>query len=111
MIKQVMDKFSGILDVTYSGFEEPHYVPGSDPMVQTLLKVYEKQTGKPGHEVVIGGGTYGRLFERGVAFGAQPENGPMVMHAANEFMMLDDLILSIAIYAEAIYELTKDKEL
>ena len=111
MIKQVMDKFSGILDVTYNGFEEPHYVPGSDPMVQTLLKVYEKQTGKPGHEVVIGGGTYGRLFERGVAFGAQPENGPMVMHAANEFMMLDDLILSIAIYAEAIYELTKDEEL
>lgn len=111
MIKQVMDKFSGILDVTYNGFEEPHYVPGSDPIVQTLLKVYEKQTGKPGHEVVIGGGTYGRLFERGVAFGAQPENGPMVMHAANEFMMLDDLILSIAIYAEAIYELTKDEEL
>ena len=35
----------------------------------------------------------------------------MVMHAANEFMMLDDLILSIAIYAEAIYELTKDEEL
>lgn len=111
MIKQVMDKFGAILDVTYSGFEEPHYVPGDDKLVQTLLAVYEKQTGNQGHEVVIGGGTYGRLFKRGVAFGAQPENGPMVMHAANEFMMLDDLINSIAIYAEAIYELTKDADL
>ena len=85
-------------------------MPGDDPLVQTLLKVYEKQTGNKGHEVVIGGGTYGRLFKRGVAFGAQPENGPMVMHAANEYMMVKDLIDSIAIYAEAIYELTKDAD-
>ena len=110
MVKQVMAKFGGILDVSYNGFEEPHYVPGDDPLVQTLLKVYEKQTGNKGHEVVIGGGTYGRLFKRGVAFGAQPENGAMVMHAANEYMMVKDLIDSIAIYAEAIYELTKDAD-
>lgn len=34
----------------------------------------------------------------------------MVMHQANEYMKIDDLINSIAIYAEAIYELTKDAE-
>ena len=30
-----------------------------------------------------------------------------VMHQPNEYMKVDDLINSIAIYAEAIYELTK----
>lgn len=107
MVKQVEEKFSDILTASYDSFEEPHYVPGDDPLVKTLLKVYEHQTGKKGHEVVIGGGTYGRLFKHGVAFGAQPEDAPMVMHQANEYMMVKDLIDSIAIYAEAIYELTK----
>lgn len=110
MVKQVNEKFGDILTASYKSFEEPHYVPGNDPLVKTLLKVYEHQTGKKGHEVVIGGGTYGRLFKHGVAFGAQPEDAPMVMHQANEYMKVDDLIDSIAIYAEAIYELTKDAE-
>lgn len=108
MVKQVNDKFGQILTASYDGFEEPHYVPGDDPLVKTLLSVFERQTGLKGHEVVIGGGTYGRLFEHGVAFGAQPEDAPMVMHQANEYMKIDDLINAIAIYAEAIYELTKE---
>ncbi|GFZ27339.1 dipeptidase PepV [Lactobacillus corticis] len=110
MVEQVNAKYGDILTASYKSFEEPHYVPGDDPLVKTLLSVYERQTGKPGHEVVIGGGTYGRLFKHGVAFGAQPEDAPMVMHQANEYMKVDDLIDSIAIYAEAIYELTKDPE-
>lgn len=110
MVKQVTEKYGDILEASFNGFEEPHYVPGDDPLVKTLLNVFEKQTGLPGHEVVIGGGTYGRLFEHGVAFGAQPEDAPMVMHQANEYMKVDDLINSISIYAEAIYELTKDAE-
>ena len=109
MISQVNEKFGKILNPSYDSFEKPHYVPGDDPLVQTLLQVYEKQTGKKGHEIVIGGGTYGRLFKHGVAYGAQPEDAPMVMHQANEYMKVDDLINSIAIYAEAIYELTKEK--
>ncbi|XKU94298.1 dipeptidase PepV [Lactobacillus acidophilus] len=108
MVKQVTEKLGDILSASFDSFEEPHYVSGDDPLVQTLLKVYERQTGKKGHEVVIGGGTYGRLFEHGVAYGAQPEDAPMVMHQANEYMKVDDLIDSIAIYAEAIYELTKE---
>ncbi len=41
----------------------PHYVPmGGIHFVQTLLSVYEKQTGLKGHEQVIGGGTFGRLL-------------------------------------------------
>ena len=108
MVNNINERYGNFISTTVKGkAEEPHYVPGDDPIVQTLLKVYEKQTGLKGHEVVIGGGTYGRLFEHGVAFGAQPEGAPLVMHQPNEYMKVEDLINSIAIYAEAIYELCK----
>ena len=108
MCQQINEKYGDILVARVHGKNEvPHYVPVTDPLVQTLLSVYEEQTGKKGHEVVIGGGTYGRLFEHGVAFGAQPEGAPLVMHQPNEYMKVDDLINSIAIYAQALYELTK----
>ncbi|WP_461219630.1 dipeptidase PepV [Lapidilactobacillus salsurivasis] len=87
--------------------QEPHYVSGEDPLVKTLLAVYERQTGQPGHEQVIGGGTYGRILKRGVAFGAQFPGQPNVMHQANEFMPIADIIKATAIYAEAIYELVR----
>lgn len=85
----------------------PHYVPGDDPLVQTLLDVYARQTGFEAHEQVIGGGTYGRLLNRGVAFGALFPDSTDTMHQANEFMTIDDLMNAMAIYAEAIYELVK----
>lgn len=87
--------------------KEPHYVPKEDPLVETLLNVYHKQTGLEAHEMVIGGGTYGRLLERGVAFGAMFPDSIDTMHQANEFMAIDDLMRAMAIYAESIYELVK----
>lgn len=104
----ITDKLGEILTSAVFGHNQtPHYVSGDDELVKTLLAVYERQTGKKGHEQIIGGGTYGRIFERGVAFGAQPEDAPMVMHQPNEYMSEQAIIDSIAIYAESIYELTK----
>lgn len=85
--------------------KEPHYVPADDPLVETLLDVYHRQTGLEAHEMIIGGGTYGRLLDRGVAFGAMFPDSVDTMHQANEFMAIDDLMNAMAIYAESIYEL------
>ena len=93
--------------LTNAGGKEPHYVPGTDPLVRTLLDVYHRQTGLEATEQVIGGGTYGRLMERGVAYGAMFPDSIDTMHQANEFMAIDDLMRAMAIYAEAIYELIK----
>lgn len=87
--------------------KEPHYVSKDDPLVKTLLDVYQRQTGLEAHEKVIGGGTYGRLLERGVAFGAMFPDSVDTMHQANEFMAVEDLMRAMAIYAESIYELIK----
>ena len=63
---------------------EPHYVPMDDPLVATLLQVYEDHTGEKGYEQIIGGGTYGRLLKRGVAYGAMFQGYTDTMHQANE---------------------------
>lgn len=85
----------------------PHYVSPEDPIVATLLDVYRRQTGEDAQPKVVGGGTYGRLMERGVAFGAMFPDTPDTMHQANEFMPVEDLFKATAIYAESIYELIK----
>ncbi|HIY57563.1 MAG TPA: dipeptidase PepV [Candidatus Tetragenococcus pullicola] len=85
----------------------PHYVPKEDPLVQTLLDVYEEHTGEKGDEQIIGGGTYGRLLERGVAYGAMFPGFVDTMHQANEFMELEDLYRATVIYCDAIYRLVK----
>lgn len=95
--------------VTIDGHaQEPHYVAMDDPLVQTLLQVYTDHTGLEGHEVIVGGGTYGRMLERGVAFGAQMPGAPDVMHLPNEFIKVEDVVRAAAIYADAIARLAND---
>jgi D-alanyl-D-alanine dipeptidase len=107
-IKAGLEKLDGLASVSLSEHgHTPHYVPMNDPLVDTLLSVYENQTGLKGHEQIIGGGTFGRLLKRGVAFGAQFPGYTDTMHQANEFMPVEDILRSSAIYAEAIYELVK----
>lgn len=107
-IKETLEKLTGVTAVSLSQHaQEPHYVSLEDPLVATLLAVYEKQTGQKGYEQVIGGGTFGRLLERGVAYGAMFPDYINTMHQANEFIEVDDLYRAAAIYAEAIYELIK----
>lgn len=93
--------------VQHEGGMVPHYVSEDDPLVKTLLNVYREQTGEDAHGQVVGGGTYGRLMKRGVAFGAMFPGVPDTMHQANEFIPVDDLIRAAAIYAQGIYELIK----
>ncbi|WP_244094362.1 dipeptidase PepV [Jeotgalibacillus salarius] len=84
---------------------KPHHVEGDDPFVQTLLSVYEKQTGEKGELLAIGGGTYARSLEKGVAFGALFPGREDVAHQKDEYIEIEDLLKATAIYAEAIYQL------
>jgi acetylornithine deacetylase/succinyl-diaminopimelate desuccinylase-like protein len=84
----------------------PHYVNPQDPIVKTLLNVYQEQSGeKAATPEVVGGGTYARLMDRGVAFGALFPGTADTMHQANEFQPVADLLKAMAIYGQSIYEL------
>lgn len=106
-IKPVAGQYN--LVASYDGFEKPHYVDPTDPIVTTLMNAYTEVTGDQNAKPeVVGGGTYGRLMKRGVAFGALMPNTPNTMHQANEFQPVDDLIMSMAIYMKGIHDLTTD---
>lgn len=83
---------------------EPHYVDGDDPFVRTLQKAYEDNTGERAELLAIGGGTYARVLDKGVAFGMLFPGEPDVAHQADEFVDIDNLVKATAIYAQAISE-------
>ncbi|BAP85368.1 dipeptidase PepV [Paucilactobacillus hokkaidonensis JCM 18461] len=95
--------------ITQGSFMVPHYVDTSDPLVTTLMGAYRDQTGDlDAQPEVVGGGTYGRMMERGVAFGALFAHTQDTMHQANEFQPIDDLLMAMAIYMQSINDLVTD---
>ncbi|MCM3717999.1 dipeptidase PepV [Fictibacillus phosphorivorans] len=85
----------------------PNYVDDQHPLIKTLQNVYEEQTGEKGELIAIGGGTYARSLNTGVAFGALFPGREDVAHQKDEYMYIEDLLKATAIYAQAIYELAK----
>lgn len=89
----------------------PHYVAPDDPIVTTLMGAYRELTGDTAAEPeVVGGGTYGRLMKRGVAFGALFPHTEDTMHQVDEFQPVDDLLMAMAIYGRSIQALTNELE-
>ncbi len=85
----------------------PLFVDEKEPVVQTLLKVYKETTGEKGYTLAIGGGTYARAMEKGVAFGPVFPGMKAVEHQPNEFIAIDHLVKLAKIYGRAIEELAK----
>ncbi|WP_010678473.1 dipeptidase PepV [Bacillus timonensis] len=104
-LEEVCKKVS--FELTNFSDSKPHHVDKDHPLIQTLQKVYEEQTGEEATLVSIGGGTYARSLEAGVAFGPLFPGRPDVAHQKDEFILVDDLVKATAIYAQAIYELAK----
>lgn len=81
--------------------QKPHYVDKNDPFVEKLVKAYRNQTGDMTEPYTIGGGTYARNLDKGVAFGAMFEDTEDLMHQKNEYMTKQQLIDATSIYLEA----------
>ena len=90
------------------GNSKPHYVDKDSELVKTLFETYQKYMEDYTHApITIGGGTYARAFNNAVAFGILMPGAEDVMHQANEYVDIDVLVKSVAIFAEAIYRLAK----
>lgn len=83
----------------------PHCVSGDSDFVKTLLGSYERYTGVKGEPLSTGGGTYVHNLERGVAFGCMTEDVDNHMHGDDEFMVIDTLVMSAKIFADAIIKI------
>ncbi|PXV69345.1 succinyl-diaminopimelate desuccinylase [Halanaerobium congolense] len=84
---------------------EPLYVAKDDPFIQKLMAAYQEFTGDKSDPIAIGGGTYARLVDKGVAFGPLFPGQPELAHQKDEYIEIDDLVKSAAIYAKAIIDI------
>ncbi|UXR73167.1 dipeptidase PepV [Staphylococcus sp. IVB6238] len=85
--------------------QQPHFVDPSDPFIQKLLTAYRNQTGDMSPSYTIGGGTYARNLDKGVAFGAMFDDSEDLMHQKNEYITKKQLFNATSIYLEAIYSI------
>ncbi|MCP3025330.1 dipeptidase PepV [Halobacillus sp. A5] len=99
------DKLNGKLKV-HDHMKALH-IEKDHPDVQTLLKIYNQQADDSAVPQSIGGATYARALQTGVAYGALFKDSPDTAHQADEHIKLSDMIKAVAIYAEAIYQLSK----
>ncbi len=86
----------------------PHCVPGDSDFVKILLDSYERYTGIKGEPLSTGGGTYVHNLERGVAFGCMTPDVDNHMHGDDEFMVIDTLVMSAKIFADAIVRICNE---
>ncbi len=104
-IEETAQKFG--LSVLNTHTQKPLFVDEKEEVVQKLLKVYEETTGEKGYTLAIGGGTYARAMDKGVAFGPVFPGMKAVEHQPDEFISIEHLIKLAKIYGKAIYELAK----
>lgn len=83
----------------------PHHVPESSELVKKLMDVYNGITGEQARPFAIGGGTYARHLQEGVAFGMLFQGEPELAHQADESIDLANFAKAARIYAYAIVAL------
>ena len=110
-IEEIESRFNKILSdelsIEYLRLQPALYVSKDDYLVKTLCNVFNKVTGLNEKPIAIGGGTYARAFDNCISFGMQMPDEEDMCHKSDEFVNIDNLILSTKIYAKAIYELAK----
>lgn len=89
-------------------FKPGHYISEDSELVSKLLNVYAERTGKWLPPLKIGGGTYARCIDNAVAFGPLFPEDENLVHMANEYISIDNLIFQTKMIADAIIELATD---
>ncbi len=107
LIKNVEEKLGG-LEVTVETLKPAHHVPSDSELVTQLLAAYEEETGLKGEAMSIGGGTYAKVLEEGVAFGALFPEEEELAHLANEYESIDSLMLAAKIFANGLIRLAAE---
>ena len=98
------------ITVTVAHQTEPHYVPENSQLVQGLLSAYREVTGDLSGAIAIGGGTYAKCLEEGVAFGALFPGEKEMAHQANEYISIENLKKNLRIFTKALLKLAAEDE-
>lgn len=86
---------------------DSHKTAADSEFVQTLLSVYEDETGEKGKCIAIGGGTYVHNIQGGVAFGAEMPGFDYRMHGDDEYVPIEHLMSATRMIANAIVRICR----
>lgn len=92
-------------NVEVAGYHRPLYIPENDELVIKLLKAYNSVTKTQGKCISIGGATYSRVLDKGVAFGPVFPDEESKIHTADECIDIENLYKMTDIYYEALKSL------
>ena len=107
MMKNIIEA-SKPFEVINGGFSPVLYYPKDHPLIKTLLRVYQEETGDYKTPIIAsGGGTYAKEADNVVAFGMEYPGHDPKMHGVNENTKKSYLFESMGIFAHAIIELGK----
>ena len=103
-VQQVLENTS--VGVVTRMVQPPVYMDMDSPMVSKLMAAYIDETGeKDAEPIVMSGGTYAKMIDNTLAFGALFPDEENTMHQANEKLSIDSLMKMARIYARALYSL------
>lgn len=94
----------------YWQMRPPLYIPKEAPLVETLLSVYNEMMDDNASAITIGGGTYCRDVTNFVSFGPVFPYEKELAHEANEYIGLNEFMMSAKLYAQALYALLKPEK-
>lgn len=107
-----MDETEARVKSRLSGFEIKRicavpcsYITPDDPLCKELIAAFEEESGMHFEPIKMPGGTYAKLFKRGVAYGPYFQDEEGTEHQADENMRIDRMIMLIKIYANAFSRL------
>lgn len=92
-IEKISQTLAPYFEIEVTKHQVPHYVDKNDPFVMKLLQAYRNQTGDMTEPYTIGGGTYARTMEKGVAFGAMFKDSEDLMHQKNEYITKSNYLM------------------
>ena len=94
-------------DFEFINYQKPLYNNPDGKLISTLMKVYNAHTGRNEKAVAIGGGTYARALKCGCGFGPEMEDEESTIHQPNEYVTFERVRMMLAVYYDALKELTK----
>lgn len=108
-IDDILEKCHGALSdkwkATVVENRNPLFIPLDHPVIATLRRVYEEQTGLKSTPLVMGGGTYARAMPNTVAFGGLFPGREDTAHQKDEYWHIEDFLRCVSIFGHAMNDL------
>ncbi len=102
----ILELIEDIGEIKVLHYQAPIICDKNGKLVQTLLSIYNKEFKVNETPIAIGGGTYARALNSGVAFGPSMLTDNMC-HVPNERMKISDMEKCYNVYLKAIKSLTE----